>query len=114
MLKYWFISLIYYSILIIVSLIFIIISYKKSPIHLDIYLDYKAKIENELISVKFDKYIYIDFIDNYINYKTFYKNNCILIYVFSGFILCLNIIKYIYVGNKIKNNKKFLDFFENI
>jgi len=110
MLIYWFISFIYYSVLAVVSLFFIIISYIKSPIHLDIYLYYKEKIENELIISKFYKYIYIDFIDNYKNYKKFYKNKSIIIYIFSGFILCLNIIRYKYVDSKIKNNKK-IDFY---
>ena len=73
MLKYLLGIISIYIILLILTLIFIIISYKKSPVHLDIYSKYNKLIDREYVDEKFDKFIYIDFIDNYLHYKNFYK-----------------------------------------
>ena len=108
MLKYLLGIISIYIILLILALIFIIISYKKSPVHLDIYSKYNKLIDREYIDEKFDKFIYIDFIDNYLHYKNFYKKNSTLIYVFSGFNLLICIFNFIYIYKKKKEIKKLI------
>ena len=110
MLKYLLGIISIYLILLILALIFIIISYKKSPVHLDIYSKYNKLIDREYVDEKFDKFIYIDFIDNYLHYKNFYKKNSTLIYVFSGFNLLICIFNFIYIYKKKKRNKKINPF----
>ena len=110
MLKYLLGIFLIYIFLIILSLIFIIMAYKKSPVHLDIYSNYNILIDKELLDEKFDKYIYFDFIDNYRHYKSFYKKENVLIYVFSFFNLVICIFNFIYVLKKKKRNKKINPF----
>jgi hypothetical protein len=83
-------------------------AYKKSPVHLDIYSNYNILIDKELLDEKFDKYIYFDFIDNYRHYKSFYKKENVLIYVFSFFNLAICIFNFIYVYKKKKEIKKLI------
>ena len=97
--------------IVVIILIFNLITYLKSPIQTDIYSKYVEIINNNLLDESFDTNIFKNFMEDFKNYKNFYKKCFILITVFDLIILILNVISFLYLYYIIKKRLKIIKIY---